>query len=458
MDGSERGGTALPPRQEPVGWRRIQPALPAFDFGMLFTLMVAVTTARFGPSWPTYPAGAYIGSFAVTSLLLITAYYLAGLYDPSPRLGAPPAGAKILSASAVAVGVWAAVQLAGGALIADTDTRPLPMPLGVMAAVLLAGSALIAGRHRLSRKLRDRWAGPPRLLLLGAAEATAAARAGLADDPTVLVVAETDAPEAVLSLAADAAVTDVLVLDGVHLDRCFPEPLSTLEAAGVTVLRQLTTTHALLGIQRIREVGGLPFVLLRFQTVPRSQRRFKRGLELLVLSATVWLWLPLLAATALYVRAVAGSPVLYRQVRVGQAGQLFTVVKFRTMVPDAEVGGPQLSFDGDDRVVPGCRWLRSTRLDELPQLFNVLGGTMSLVGPRPERPELICDLEAQLPGYDRRHELPPGLTGLAQVHGRYATGARYKLGYDLQYLSSWSVWLELSILARTLWVVFTRRQ
>lgn len=97
------------------------------------------------------------------------------------------------------------------------------------------------------------------------------------------------------------------------------------------------------------------------------------------------------------------------------------------------------------------------RVDELPQIINVLRGDMSLVGPRPERPEFTADLARSVPGYERRHELRPGLTGLAQVNGRYDTDAAFKVGHDLQYLVNWSPALDLAILARTVWVVVARR-
>jgi len=165
-----------------------------------------------------------------------------------------------------------------------------------------------------------------------------------------------------------------------------------------------------------------------------------------------------MAFTALYVRVVAGGPVLFWQERVGQEGKPFRMLKFRTMLPDAEEGlGAVLAKRGDPRVVPGCQWLRSTRLDELPQLWNVLRGQMSVVGPRPERPELTAQFEALIPGYSRRHEIPPGITGLAQIHGRYHTDPEYKLGHDLQYLVNWSPVQDLQILCRTLWVVLARR-
>jgi lipopolysaccharide/colanic/teichoic acid biosynthesis glycosyltransferase len=101
--------------------------------------------------------------------------------------------------------------------------------------------------------------------------------------------------------------------------------------------------------------------------------------------------------------------------------------------------------------------MRSTRADELPQIWNVVKGEMSLVGPRPERPEMIEQIERDVAGYARRHELPPGITGFAQINGRYETDPAYKLGYDLQYLVNWSIVLDIQILLRTIWVVLSRR-
>ncbi len=142
----------------------------------------------------------------------------------------------------------------------------------------------------------------------------------------------------------------------------------------------------------------------------------------------------------------------------GATARVFSVVKFRTMVRDAESDGrARLASEDDDRVLPALRWMRSTRADELPQLWNVLRGEMSLVGPRPERPELVAEIVERVPGYVRRNELPPGLTGLAQIQGRYGTDAEYKLGYDLQYLVNWSIVIDIEILVRTVWVVVSRR-
>lgn len=103
------------------------------------------------------------------------------------------------------------------------------------------------------------------------------------------------------------------------------------------------------------------------------------------------------------------------------------------------------------------RWMRASRLDELPQVWNVVRGEMSLVGPRPERPDLVYNFSQEVDGYQRRLQVPPGITGLAQIHGRYDTDPVHKLGYDLQYLVNWSIFLDIQLLAKTVWVVLSRR-
>ena len=111
----------------------------------------------------------------------------------------------------------------------------------------------------------------------------------------------------------------------------------------------------------------------------------------------------------------------------------------------------------DSRVVTGLEWIRKTRLDELPQFINVAKGEMSIIGPRPERPDFTEEYEQIIPGYGRRHDIPPGITGLALVKGRYHTDPSYKLGHDLQYLVNWSPILDLQILFQTVWIVLSRR-
>ena len=162
---------------------------------------------------------------------------------------------------------------------------------------------------------------------------------------------------------------------------------------------------------------------------------------------------PVLAVCAGWVWLMDGRPVLYRQWRVGRGGWLFEVYKLRTMSADAEGDGQaRFAQSRDPRVLPGCGWMRRSHVDELPQLWNVLMGQMSLVGPRPERPEMIEHLRPHLPGIDRRLAVRPGITGLAQVRNGYTNdvaGARKKLAYDLQYLRRLNLGTELRLMFAT---------
>jgi lipopolysaccharide/colanic/teichoic acid biosynthesis glycosyltransferase len=165
---------------------------------------------------------------------------------------------------------------------------------------------------------------------------------------------------------------------------------------------------------------------------------------------------PILAVAALMIRAQDGGAVIYRQQRSGLLGQPFAVLKLRTMVPQAETGTALWASEQDDRITPIGQWLRRTRLDELPQLINVLRGEMSLIGPRPERPELEGQLETEIPNYRLRHWVRPGLSGWAQVNMPYTSSiedSELKLSYDLYYLRNAGLWLDLLILAKTIKIV-----
>jgi sugar transferase (PEP-CTERM system associated) len=188
----------------------------------------------------------------------------------------------------------------------------------------------------------------------------------------------------------------------------------------------------------------------------------KRAIDVVVSSLGLVLALPVIAVAAVAVRLTSPGPVLYHQQRVGRNGRVFTVHKFRSMRMDAEAdtGPVWASKEGDPRVTPIGAFLRKTRLDELPQLWNVLRGDMSFVGPRPERPEFVAELTRQIPFYGQRHIVRPGLTGWAQV--RYSYGATtedalQKLQYDLFYIKNLSIALDLFIILQTVKTVLLRR-
>jgi len=185
----------------------------------------------------------------------------------------------------------------------------------------------------------------------------------------------------------------------------------------------------------------------------RAKKVTKAGGEYLLAIAMCALALPLLAAAAVGILIETGSPIFYTQDRVGLRGRIFRVIKLRTMVKDAEKNGPQFSRADDARITPLGRFLRRTRIDELPQLINVLRGEMALVGPRPERPMFVEQYRELTPYFALRHSVRPGITGWAQVRYGYTAGngeMLEKLSYDLFYIKNLSPWLDCRILLKTI--------
>ena len=216
--------------------------------------------------------------------------------------------------------------------------------------------------------------------------------------------------------------------------------------------------ESLIGRMRYRWVHDLPLIEVVRETEWRINWPLKRLLDLVAGSLLLLLALPVLAACAVAVRLTSPGPIFYRQVRVGRGQRPFTLLKLRTMREDAEAeSGEVLAQPGDPRLTSIGAFLRRFRLDEVPQLWNVLQGAMSLVGPRPERPGFVQRYLREVPGYAERFSLAPGLTGLAQVNGDYHSSPQNKLRYELAYLANWSLWLDLSILLRTVKIVLTSR-
>ena len=178
----------------------------------------------------------------------------------------------------------------------------------------------------------------------------------------------------------------------------------------------------------------------------------KRVLDIIFSIALLIFLAPLIALTAIAVRIDSAGPILYRQTRVGRGGAEFDVLKFRSMIQDAESGGAQYAGVSDARITRVGHVIRRLRIDEIPQTVNVLRGQMSFVGPRPERPEFVTTLETEIPHYSRRHLIKPGITGWAQVKYEYAAsvaGAREKLRYDLFYISRYTPLMDVTIVLLT---------
>ena len=194
-----------------------------------------------------------------------------------------------------------------------------------------------------------------------------------------------------------------------------------------------------------------PLLLCRNYGLDFEQRLFKRTFDIVFSLVALVPALPFMLVSAIAIKLYDGGPVLYKQVRLTTNGRRFYVYKFRSMIVDAEKNGvPQLCTDEDSRITPVGRFLRKCRLDELPQLFNILKGDMSVVGPRPERPELTEQYKKEMPEFEFRLKVKAGLTGYAQVTGVYDTSPYDKLKMDLMYIENYSARMDLQIILMTL--------
>jgi exopolysaccharide biosynthesis polyprenyl glycosylphosphotransferase len=212
----------------------------------------------------------------------------------------------------------------------------------------------------------------------------------------------------------------------------------------------------MLGTVKMDHVFGAVLIEIKQHLMPRWQRVVKRGIDLSVSLVMLLLLSPLLAYIAIRVRLSSPGPIFYQQERIGLNGRPFNIFKFRSMVTDAEAGGPQLSSDNDSRCTPWGATMRKWRLDELPQFWNVLRGEMSLVGPRPERQFYIDQISERAPHYRHLLKVRPGITSWGQVKYGYASNVEemiQRLKFDILYIENRSLKLDFKILFYTLVVL-----
>ena len=236
--------------------------------------------------------------------------------------------------------------------------------------------------------------------------------------------------------------------------------LLDLRLRGVIIENSSTLMERLSGKLQLDGLNPSTLIFTEGFRINASQQLFRRLLSFAVAFTALLICLPFLPLIILAVRLSSPGPILFSQTRVGQRGRLFTAYKFRTMCEDAEAQGAVWATKDDPRVTAIGRIMRSTRIDEIPQLWNVLRGDMAFVGPRPERPEFVQWLSQEIPFYDLRHMIRPGITGWAQVRYRYGASleeTKRKLEYDLYYVKHQSIGLDLLIMFETIKTIILRR-
>ncbi|MDE2517596.1 MAG: TIGR03013 family PEP-CTERM/XrtA system glycosyltransferase [Rhodospirillales bacterium] len=342
--------------------------------------------------------------------------------------------------------------------------------LWLIAVLVVWVATVLCTRLLFAVAVRRQWF-QRRILILGTGPRAAAAAAGLASrrgqffevagllDPADLATATPGSgPLAPQTLAARRLWAVMLASEpGVAL------PLDALldcKLRGLRMMDDVTFWEQNLGRINLDQTDAARLVLADGFSSGALMRGIKRASDIAVALIILILTLPVMAATALAIRLDSKGPIFYRQCRVGLHGRNFTLLKFRSMAVDAEAAGaPRWAERKDPRVTRIGAFIRAVRIDELPQVFNVLRGEMSVVGPRPERPHFVAQLARAIPLYDQRAYVKPGITGWAQVNYPYGASvedAREKLSYDLYYVKNRSVFLDLVILVATVRVILFR--
>lgn len=280
--------------------------------------------------------------------------------------------------------------------------------------------------------------------------------AGVPEEQGVYAEQETDLEsiDALPRLIDELAIQDVLITLGSNDHDALLEVLRLCDGKSVSI-KLVPDFYAVIGgMARTEHMYGLPLIEVLPEPMPAWEQSTKRLMDVLVSLVVLVVGLPVWLLIGAIIRLTSSGPAIYRQQRVGRHGRVFTMYKFRTMLNDAErVTGPVWAVDNDPRYTPIGRWLRKTRLDEVPQFWNVFRGEMSLVGPRPERPYFVERLARDIPLYNRRHRVKPGITGWAQVKWKYDQNlddVRQKVKYDLFYIENMNLRMDFKIIFRTI--------
>lgn len=412
-------------------------------YAAIFVIATLVVQSPGGPSGLTSAA-------TIPAILTIIMMLALGIYEPDARANL----ATMTERLGVACVIGASLGFGITYLIGNIWVSPL---YAIACASFSYGTVAVA-RYTFGRFLHfvplQR-----RIIVIGnptsGESVREVARLGAGGGNVVGVIDPADANDGLLERARALDAAEIVVAD-----RSKPLPAAALldcKAAGMRIIDSLDFGELETGKVDLENLYPARFIFARNAGYAIWSMRSKRALDILVSGVAVLLLSPILLLAALAIRLDSPGGVFYRQTRVGLNGAPYEIVKFRSMRSDAEVAGtPQWAQQNDSRVTRVGRFLRQTRIDELPQILNILKGEMSLVGPRPERPFFVEQLEEKMPFYAERHRVKPGLTGWAQIKYRYGAteeDAREKLRYDLYYVKNFNVLLDIFILMRTVRVV-----
>ena len=267
---------------------------------------------------------------------------------------------------------------------------------------------------------------------------------------------EIDASVGLPTLRREIAGYDGVVLNDIHAE-LRNDILKYCYSLGIRVYAEMKISDIIVRGGEVIDLFDTPLVLVRSRGITTIERIFKRIADIIVCLLAMVIALPIMAVVAIAIKLDDHGPVFYKQERVTEGGKKFQILKFRSMVVDAERQGEVLpASDGDKRITRVGAVIRPIRIDELPQLFNILKGEMSIVGPRPERTEHVQKYLEEIPEFVYRYKVPAGLTGYAQIFGQYNTTAYDKLRLDMMYIEQYSLWLDFKLVLMTIRILFKK--
>jgi len=406
--------------------------------------IITTFSFRFSFSIPKRNIQAYHNTWPYITLIFLLLYYLQGLYEYDENDDGLSVVFKVFTA--VSLGTVSVMALT---FISRDFAFPRTVFLLSYFAMLFSffvWRILVQQRFLASLPVR-------RVVLYGLRERIDKLEEYIKAEKTkrfeLVAKVEYDNKDELKRVISEGAADCVIITDRIRAARSLAFEVF-LSRSGVLVYLVPEVHDIAIGALHHTVLGDMPLICFSDKTILGRMLLLKRVMDIAVSFAALVILSPLLLLTIVAIKLSSRGPAIYSQERVGRGGRIFKVHKFRTMVVDAEkVTGPVISSGDDPRVTKIGRILRNTKIDELPQLINVLLGHMSLVGPRPERPAFVEEFETKYLAYADRKKVLPGLTGLAQISGLYESDPDMKLKYDLLYIYNYRPLMDIAIMYRT---------
>ncbi len=423
------------------------------DIAILYTCLVVTLFLRYG-TVNAYLWKAHAGPFAIVFALWIIIFFITGLYDLKNFKN------TLELVNQVIIAVFA------GSILAITLFYLVPYFKISPKTNLAIFIVILTFAEIIWRWLFNSWTKKPqkRVVIIGSGDEIKELTTFIKENPQIgydirlhIQEASPETTKTLYETIKSENIDTIIVSETIKDNDSFIREMYQNVLCGIEVLGAMHTYEQILQKLSIAHTEQL-WVLTNITKRQRTYELIKNLTESTFATLLLIVLFPLMTVLGLLVKLSSTGPVIYKQIRFGKNEKPFFIYKFRTMHESAEKDGPQWSTRNDKRVTTLGRFLRASHLDELPQLVNVLLGNLSFVGPRPERPEFVKDLKTQIPYYDIRHIVKPGITGWAQINYRYGAStedAYRKLQYDLFYIKNRSLVLDFLIVLKTIKLFFT---